>query len=241
MRVHKQGKLTILWGDKANCMERDHWQGSLPAEVVNNEPFVSFARQADFSYLVSVLQVHGTQIIKVESNDPLLSEQWFGTQADGLITSASGIGLMIRTADCLPLVLYDPVKEVVALVHAGWRGTVDQIVVKTLNLFKTDYGSSVSDIQVWFGPCALSCCYQVDQKFLDALSTVSLYDAVVKRGKNWYFDIPRYNAALLKKEGVSAAQLYYEYNQCTICNEIYCSYRRESGTESRNVTVVSLK
>ena len=241
MIVHKQGKLTIVWGDKANCMEKDHWQGALPVEVVNKEPFVSFAQQADFLTLLSASQVHGTQIIRVESNDHLLNEPWFAREADGLITSIASIGLMVRTADCLPIVMYDAVKEVVAVVHAGWRGTVDQIVLKTLDIFKNDYGSSVSDLQVWFGPCARSCCYEVDQKFIDNLSSVPLYNAVVKRGKSWYFDIPGYNAALLKKEGVSAAQLYYEYNQCTLCNDKYCSYRRELATERRNITVVSLK
>ena len=120
--------------------------GNMPNEVVNNN------RQAFFQSLgvdeKDVLipnQIHGNQVMVVGSN-----KKGQTPTADGLITMEKDLFLMVTVADCLPVLMYDPVLRIVSAIHAGWRGISDQIIPETLKKFK-DLGSEMENIhcKIW--------------------------------------------------------------------------------------------
>src|SRR4030066_989183 len=109
------------------------------------------------SEFVGVAQKHGNKVIRADKRD--LGKIIAG--ADGLVTNKPGVNLMIRVADCLPILVYDPKNQVVGAVHAGWRGTVGggakNLIKKFVNYFKSDPGK----LLVGFGPCIEFCHYSV--------------------------------------------------------------------------------
>ena len=81
---------------------------------------------------------------------------------DGLITDEPGVALVCFAADCTPVLLFDPVKNVAAAVHAGWRGTANGIVRKTVEKMAREFGSNPADIGAAIGPCISQCCFETD-------------------------------------------------------------------------------
>jgi YfiH family protein len=84
-------------------------------------------------------------------------------QADALVTRIQGYALGVFTADCLPLLLFDPVQRAVGIVHAGWRGTAKAICQKTVEKMKEVFQSRASTLLAALGPCIGPCCYEVDE------------------------------------------------------------------------------
>jgi YfiH family protein len=98
--------------------------------------------------LVMVKQVHGSTIVVAERPDPELLE----IPADGLITKIPGLVLGIRTADCVPVFFWDPVRKVAGIVHAGWKGVKDGIIAQMLKIFEKKCGTKMGDLRVAIGP-----------------------------------------------------------------------------------------
>ena len=100
-------------------------------------------------------QIHSDIIFSVERQNGCLG------QGDALVTGTPGIIVGVRTADCVPVLLVDPVRRVVAAVHAGWRGTVQHIVTKTVGKMRSEHQVLPSDLLAVIGPCIGECCYEV--------------------------------------------------------------------------------
>ena len=118
-------------------------------------------------WLLSVKQVHGTDALVVDR--PLSKTDQFTGGWDALVTDQPGVTVAVRTADCVPVLVHDPRRRVVAAIHAGWRGTAAGVVPKTITLMATRFGSTRSDLRVTIGPSAGACCYEVDDPVLDQL------------------------------------------------------------------------
>ena len=118
-------------------------------------------------WLLSVKQVHGTDALVLDR--PLTESDQFPGGWDALVTDQPGVTVAVRTADCVPVLVHDPRRRVVAAIHAGWRGAVAGIVSKTLTLMASRFGSTQSDLRVSIGPSAGPCCYEVDDPVLDQL------------------------------------------------------------------------
>ena len=88
---------------------------------------------------------------------------------DALVTDQPGVMVTVRTADCVPVLLHDPVQRVVAAVHAGWRGALAGIVPKTVALLVSRFGATVERLRMAIGPSAGPCCYEVDEPVLARL------------------------------------------------------------------------
>ena len=105
--------------------------------------------------LLQVKQIHSAMVhrVKTPTIEPLTG--------DGLVTNTSGILLAIKTADCVPVLVADANRRVVAAFHAGWRGTVARIVEKGVGEMRRQFGSLPRDLRAAIGPCIRRCCYQV--------------------------------------------------------------------------------
>jgi YfiH family protein len=201
------------------------------------------SRAQGHGWLLSVKQVHGTEALVVDR--PLIESDQFPGGWDALVTDQAGVTVAVRTADCVPVLVHDPRRRVVASIHAGWRGAVAGIVPKTLTLMENRFGSMRSDLRVSIGPSAGPCCYEVDDPVLDCLR-VGLPDwrSVVRdyRGHKARLDLK----ALIRRqvEGAGVSRPFISaVNLCTICHDqLFYSYRREgrvNGTMVSGITLLS--
>ncbi len=192
------------------------------------------------TWLLSVKQVHGTDALVVDR--ALTPEARFPGEWDALITDQPGVMVAVRTADCVPVLIHDPRRRVVAAVHAGWRGAVAGIVSKTLALMETRFGSHPSHVRVSIGPSAGACCYEVDEPVLDPLRR-QFRDwgkvVCVRRGKS-YLDLKLLIREQVQAVGTSAAHVT-AVNVCTVCHEdLFFSYRREGKVIGTMVSAIGL-
>ena len=149
----------------------------------------------------------------------------------------------VRTADCVPVLLYDPKRKIVAAVHAGWRGAVAGIVGKTITVMESRFGTVSEHVQVSIGPSAGVCCYEVDQTVLDKLPEACPdFQKVVRgqRGGKAHLDLKLLIREQARNAGVRQDAIT-SVNLCTICHEdLFFSYRREGKVIGTMVSAVGL-
>jgi YfiH family protein len=180
-------------------------------------------------------QVHGADVIRAEKGG-------FAGAADALATDRAGLPLAISTADCLPIVLYDPRGRRLAAVHAGWRGTVARVTRAAVGAL-VEAGSTAADLIVAVGPSIGPCCYEVDVPVVERLEAAfpgGWGSWVTPRGAGrWMLDLWRANLDQLSGAGVRPDRID-NLRLCTGCRpDLLFSYRRERGA-GRLVTVAAL-
>jgi YfiH family protein len=183
--------------------------------------------------LAKLEQVHKGKVANVTAKTDLSSKI---AGCDGAITNAKGVALMVMTADCLPIFLYDPEKHAIGIAHAGWRGTAEGIAKNVVNAMKAEFGSEPAKILIGFGPAIRQCCYEVSREFL-----VHFPGSVVKMAHKYYFDLAGENAEQLLSLGVNTKNMF-DCGICTSCrsDEFYC-YRKEADKTARMASVIMLK
>ncbi len=183
--------------------------------------------------LAKLEQVHKGKVAKVTSKTDLSSKI---SGCDGAITNIKGVALMVLTADCLPIFLYDPAKHAIGIAHAGWRSTLDGIAKNVVNVMKAEFRSDPGKILVGFGPAIRQCCYEVNREFL-----VHFPDSVVKMAHKYYFDLAGENAEQLLSAGIISKNMF-DCSICTSCrsDEFFC-YRKEKENAGRMASVIMLK
>lgn len=244
MKVHKTQRFQIVFCDAGNNLFPPGYTETpfYPLDMTR-PPYevLTQIQQPDLYSIVLLKQTHSSDgfCVKAENLTSLLTAPRH--EGDFLCTALPGIGIGVLTADCLPMALYDPVNHVAAIVHAGWRGTVDGIGVKTLQSMYTSYGTRPEDVHVFLGPCAKTCCYQVSEDFVQQLASFLWVESVIDRRDNkLFFNLPRCNSLLLQDAGVRPASISSAYNECTICNTIFCSYRRDASASCRQLAFIVL-
>lgn len=179
--------------------------------------------------------VHGTKVIRL---DALPKTRRIG---DACITNVPGVPLMITTADCVPIVFYDPVRRAIGLAHGGWRGTVARIVVNTVASMQAEYGCRPEDLRVAVGPSIGPCCFAVHDDVLAPFAQAFAgKELAVNCGNSSCIDLWRANLLALEECGVSLSNVCVT-RVCTSCqNSLFFSYRRDRGTTGRMASVIVL-
>jgi YfiH family protein len=206
--------------------------------ILSNHMALSKALRFDLQTLTSSHQVHGNNIISVEKKPdkrtPFTLEHTFNG-FDSLVTDQPGITLMVRVADCIPIIFFDTVKKVLAVVHAGWKGTLGEIAAKTVKEMVNRYSSRACDIKAGIGPSIGPCCYYV-QKYVADLYYNKFSDAeiFIKKEKNGFFiDLWEANRLQLIMQGCREENIEISA-LCTSCNShLFFSNRREQGKTGR--------
>jgi len=155
--------------------------------------------------------------------------------ADAYITNEKNLPIAIRTADCVPVLIFDPLHRVIGLAHAGWRGTYKAIAVKTVQKMQEKYGSQVSDLKIVLGPSIRECCYKVGEEFRDYFPS-----HVKDRGGYLYADVIGSNRDQLLQAGVGRENIL-DSGICTCCNKNYFSFRRDADKAGRMISLMMLK
>lgn len=180
--------------------------------------------------LISPIQTHS-------ANVDLASENKLEyPNTDALILNNINQAIYLNFADCTPVILYDKKRHIAAVSHAGWRGTVQKIVPKTIEVMQ----SCSSDIIAVIGPAISICCYNVGEDVFQQLkSTVKNFDDLynIKNGQI-FVDLKRINARQLEEIGVKNIDIC---PYCTCCNnDMFFSYRKEHATTNRHSAVIKL-
>jgi polyphenol oxidase len=188
--------------------------------------------------IFDVWQVHGNTVICADHPRDLDEPH---TKADAILTRNPEITLFMRFADCVPIILYDPIKKVVGAVHAGWKGTVNNIVKDTIQTLQRNFQVSPSDIIAGIGPSIGPDHYivgeEVQAKALDIFGddikqVISVIDQKI------HFNLWRANEYLLQQQGVKTVECA---EICTACHlEDWYSHRAENGATGRFGALIAL-
>ena len=183
--------------------------------------------------------VHGTDVIYVTSPHSMDAP---AIKADILLTDQPDITLFMRFADCVPILVYDPRREVIGIAHAGWLGTVRDVAGETIRSMHKGYGVNPSDVVACIGPSIGPDHYQVKEDVIEQAMKVfgSDVDQVLHQvGDNTYFNLWSANRILLQRAGVSQIEIS---EICTACHlDDWYSHRGEKGKTGRFGALVSLK
>jgi polyphenol oxidase len=173
--------------------------------------------------LATSKQIHSDRVLLVESAGPQ-------GEGDALISNLRGVGLAIRTADCLPILIADPRNRAVAAVHAGWRGVVSEIVPKAVEAMRRQFGSKPGDLVVAIGPGIGLCCFEVGPE-------VSVQFGLSGRTK---VDLVETTCRQLRRIGVKMGQIN-SVGLCSYCDpELFQSYRRDREAAGRMTAMIGL-
>jgi hypothetical protein len=188
--------------------------------------------------LVSTRQVHGDEIVRVPG--PAYGQRG----ADGLTTNTPGRFLMGYFADCVPVLVYDPVRRAAGLAHAGWRGTVLRIAERLVAEMVLAWGSRPQDLVAGIGPAIGPCCYEVGAEVIERVrAQVPQADALLRprRPGHALLDLWEANRQALLRAGLLPERVQV-LGLCTACHvERFYSYRREGRLEGLFGAVIGLR
>jgi YfiH family protein len=220
--------------------------GDDPDKVRLNRDLFCRAVGVDYGRAVTCQQVHGDRIHLAQAADAgrgARSHSAAIAASDALITDQPGLPLILFFADCVPVLIYDPVRRAVGLSHAGWKGTVAKIAAKTVLAMGVHYGTRPADCHVGIGPSIGPCCYEVDAPVIEALQAAfcgTWRDMVVPRGDRWLLDLWHANRHQLEEIGVPRSRIDIS-GVCTAENtELFYSHRAENGLTGRHGAIISL-
>jgi hypothetical protein len=163
---------------------------------------------------------------------------------DAHITNNSGIAIGVVTADCVPVLIVDKSKRVVAAVHAGWRGAAKRIVQKTVKKMFDNFGSKPENMIAGIGPSIGQCCYEVDEKVIEPMKKGFDYlnrFSIQKKENKWHIDLQLINREQLIETGLMQDNINV-VNLCTSCHsDLFYSYRKDGAGTGRMISVVMIK
>jgi hypothetical protein len=206
--------------------------GDAPAAVAAN--WACVGRALPGLAWVRAHQVHGVRVVRVTGVDPPVGE------ADGMLTTAAGLGLAVLTADCVPILCVAPSGRAAMALHAGWRGTLGGIVAAGLAEAEHWLGVEPAAWQVALGPSIGGCCYEVEThigaRFVERWGAMP--DAWQPSGACGQLDLRGANRHILLAHGVPADQIA-TVGPCTSCHsDEYFSHRRSGGRAGRQLSVI---
>lgn len=196
---------------------------------INRERFFS-ALGADVESGAFAGQVHSARVR--DADGPGMHKE-----CDGLVTNRAGVYLAISVADCVPILLYDPIGRAAAALHAGWRGTDAGIVANGIKMLKEQFNSQPEDLLAFIGPAAGECCYEVGEEVSSRFES----RFVRELGGRLTLDLKSVNKQHLMNEGLREENI--EVNPlCTITEKgLLHSYRRDGYASGRMLAVIGIR
>ena len=193
------------------------------------------ACNVDMSQSVFLKQIHSDHVVVIQSNDVGKGSQNHESacvDADAMVTNIENVVLCIQVADCVPVLLFDRKNGAIGAIHSGWRGTLKNIVGKTVRHMKHIYKTKASDMYAWVGPSLRGCCFFVDEKISQPVRE-SGFLGLSRDGLQWH--IAEACRGQLIQSGVTENHIVFS-DECTSCGALkYFSYRREGGCAGRMI------
>lgn len=212
--------------------------GDSDEDVIMNRKLFCQAIGIHPNHIVTTQQLHTDTIAVVTGESMGKGAQYYNEAipaTDALITNIPGLPLMLFFADCVPVLIVDPVHNAIGAVHAGWRGTVEKIAQKTIIAMQANFGTKPQDCLLAIAPSIGPCCYVVDEMVINQLKNqFTNWEQLVRVvNDKWYLDLWKTNFVQLEEIGVKGSNIVVS-NVCTACNhELFFSYRKENGSTGR--------
>jgi polyphenol oxidase len=205
-------------------------EGVLQSELLREFPWVwhGFSSRVSEGWpgpYTSVKQIHSDVVVVSDGAGACLG------QGDALVTATPGNRVGIRTADCVPILMADPVKRAVAAVHAGWRGTVAEIARRAVDRMVERFDTKAADIRAAIGPCIAQCCFEVGPEVAER------FGMPAERSR---IDLVEANRRHLLAAGLPEANIDIA-GLCTACDaERFHSFRRDKEASGRMVAAIGI-
>ena len=216
------------------------FSGDKPENVNKNKEILCKQLGIDAEKLIIPYQTHGTKTLKIDDLFFKLSQQE-KTQAligiDALFTHLPNVCIAVTTADCVPLLFFDPQKQVIAVAHAGWRGTCSRIAEKTVYNLIDKFHSNPADIRVVIGPSISSKVYEVGKDVVDNFSNAGfdISQIVEVRNKSFFLDLWKANQQSLQNTGILSEHIEIS-GICTYTHHDRFFSARRLGIKSGRMT-----
>lgn len=182
--------------------------------------------------LATLRQIHSDRVLMAEHGGCI-------GEGDALITNRPGVTLSIRTADCLPILMADPVNRAVAAVHSGWRGTILGIASKTVRAMQEHFDSRPEDLVVVVGPGIGNCCFEVGPEVAGQFS--SYFPERRDLSARTKIDLVETLRRQLGRNGGTGGQ-FFASGLCTVCRgDLFHSYRRDREGAGRMVSAIGIR
>lgn len=213
--------------------------GDSPQAVRQNHELIYAALKLNSARACTVWQVHGVDTVVVKG--PVRGRRWIA-RADAMLTDREDVPLVMRYADCTPLLFRDPVQGVIGMAHAGWRGTVSGMAANTVRAMVDIFGCNPSNIEAGIGPSIGPRRYQVGEEVVEAaLAYFGTTQGLVTRDPadgTAYFNLWEANRLDLQRVGVERVEIA---ELCTADNtDQFYSHRAERGRTGRFGVVMSI-
>jgi len=238
VKLHPQLNLVYTEDSEGNLDPRF----SSPESYKNNRKALYKALNISSHQIIEAQQIHSARILKLTEDN---TKMWIGqviTGVDGFVTNQTDVSLILRVADCVPVVIFDPEHLVLGIFHAGWKGTVKRIVAKTLEVMIQAYQSNPKDIQAGIGPSIGPDHYEVGEDVIQQVTVSFQNDAnslLIKQNGSTKLDLWSANQLILEEAGVTRIQCA---KICTACNtQEWYSHRKENGKTGRFGAAIALK
>lgn len=213
-----------------------------PHNVQGNRSLLARTFGSRIEKFVMVTQCHGNDILVIDEPNPDYAH-FQKLECDGIITNQPQVMIAVGVADCLPILLLDPVKRVVAALHAGWKGTAGNIAAKGVESLVKIFDSQKSDILAACGPAIGPCCYEVDEPVKKAFLAggIEWSQCTTEAGEGkWRLDLAAANRGQLLAAGIPAENIETT-GQCVCClHDWFFSYRRDGGETGRQAGFIML-
>jgi YfiH family protein len=240
------------WGTALRCRPltavAPHLFTTRQLELSSRGNLRALAQSVGASSVAMVHQVHGRHVVVIRKGQQIPGSR---PEADALISDAPDIAIAVRAADCVPLLMADRTRGVVAAVHAGWRGTVARVAVAAVDELGHEFGTRPQDLVVAIGPNIGACCYEVGSELVDAFAAAGHKRYLIDR---WFLspppargsqvrsaltlDVARSNIDQLILAGVPDEQIFLS-GLCTAMHlEVLTSYRKEKEKAGRIAGVI---
>ncbi len=213
--------------------------GDDPLTVRHNHEQMYAALEVEDDRACTVWQVHSADVVLV--NGPVRGRRWLAL-ADGMVTDRPDTPLVMRYADCTPLLFYDAIQSVIGIAHAGWRGTVQGVGANVVETMVTAYGCEPANIQAGIGPSIGPNRYQVGEEVVAAVQNYfeTLAGLICRDPEDGtaYFDLWAANRLDLERAGVEQIEVA---GLCTASHiDEFYSHRAEKGRTGRFGAVITL-
>ncbi len=161
----------------------------------------------DFEVTLPDYQAHSTEVAVV----PREAMDTYGR--DALVTDMPGLRIGVKTADCVPILLYDPTRKAAAAIHSGWKGTLANICAATVEKMTAEYGTRPADLVALIGPCIHQAAFEVGDELYDKFAAAGYGNFAarmprfgVREGVKWHLDLPGICREQLRQLGVGAIE-----------------------------------
>ena len=216
--------------------------GDLPQHVISNRLSLCSALEQNPEKLIFPKQTHSSTVKTITSDFFALDQETrksYLNNTDALITRLNGVCISIKTADCVPILLFDPDQKVVAAIHAGWRGTAQKIVSKTIYAMAEEFGSKPGDIRAGIGPSISPEVYEVGEEVWRQFD--SQFCSANGRPDKRLLDLWKANYSQLVTAGVPDNQIEIA-KICTLSDPVhFFSARRDGANTGRMATGIMIK